>query len=97
LKKDRKGKISARIGLQPGAFKGKGAMGVKVDKDPPKMVTVKRDATKRLLISKAPLVLTVHLKRFAQDLHGRLSKLSGHITFHERLDLGPFLDPRWVT
>lgn len=58
------------------------------------MVSVKRDATKRLLISKAPLVLTVHLKRFAQDTYGRLSKLGGHITFHEELDLGPFIDQR---
>jgi hypothetical protein len=85
--KGRTGKVSAR-GLQDGAKKPEQAA--------PKMVTVKRDATKRFLISKAPLVLTVHLKRFAQDLHGRLSKLSGHITFHEQLDLGPFIDPRWV-
>lgn len=63
-------------------------------KEAPKMTTVLRDATKRLLISKAPLVLTVHLKRFAQDMHGRLSKLSGHITFHEQLDLSPFIDQR---
>ncbi|KAG0557041.1 hypothetical protein KC19_11G098300 [Ceratodon purpureus] len=94
-KKDRKGKASAKTGFQGGASKAKGATGAKkVAKDPPKMVTVKRDATKRFLISKAPLVLTVHLKRFAQDLHGRLSKLSGHITFKEQLDLGPFMDHR---
>eukprot|EP01018_Ginkgo_biloba_P037597 Gb_05130 [translate_table: standard] len=54
----------------------------------------KQDATKRLLIRKAPLVLTIHLKRFTQDLRGRLSKLSGHVSFQDRLDLRPFLDPR---
>jgi len=82
--KGRTGKLCTK-GLQEGARK--------LEKE---MVTVKRDATKRFLISKAPLVLTVHLKRFAQDMHGRLSKLSGHITFHEQLDLGPFIDQRWV-
>lgn len=55
---------------------------------------VKRDATKKLSISKAPPILTVHLKRFAQDIRGRLNKLSGHVTFPEVLDLRPFLDPR---
>ncbi|XP_057835607.1 ubiquitin carboxyl-terminal hydrolase 2 isoform X2 [Cryptomeria japonica] len=55
---------------------------------------LKRNATKVLLISKAPLVLTIHLKRFGQDMLGRLSKLSGHVTFHNKLDLRPFLDPR---
>jgi len=93
--KDRKGKASANA---DGVSMAKEVIGTKkVEKQVPKMVTVKRDATKRFLISKAPLVLTVHLKRFAQDMHGRLSKLSGHITFHEQLDLGPFIDQRWVT
>ncbi|KAI5074970.1 hypothetical protein GOP47_0010931 [Adiantum capillus-veneris] len=55
---------------------------------------VKKDATKKLSISKAPPILTVHLKRFAQDMRGRLSKLSGHVSFPEILDLRPFLDPR---
>eukprot|EP00250_Pteridium_aquilinum_P001209 c11415_g1_i1 orf=391-4134(-) len=55
---------------------------------------VKKDATKKLSISKAPPILTVHLKRFAQDMRGRLSKLSGHVSFPEYLDLQPFLDPR---
>ncbi|CAK9201643.1 unnamed protein product [Sphagnum jensenii] len=62
--------------------------------DPPKKVIVKRDAEKRFLINKAPPVLTVHLKRFAQDMRGRLSKLSGHVTFHEWLDISPFIDQR---
>lgn len=65
--------------------------------DTPKAFTVKQDATKRLLLSKAPPVLTVHLKRFAQDLHGRLSKLGGHVAFSEQLDLGPFMDQRWAS
>ncbi|XP_057831343.1 ubiquitin carboxyl-terminal hydrolase 2 isoform X1 [Cryptomeria japonica] len=55
---------------------------------------VKRDATKQYLISKAPNVLIVHLKRFTQDLRGRLSKLSGHVTFQDKLDLSPYLDPK---
>jgi len=63
--------------------------------EPPK-VMVKRDAEKRFLISKAPPILTVHLKRFAQDMRGRLSKLSGHVRFHELLDISPFMDQRCV-
>ncbi|XP_057841225.2 ubiquitin carboxyl-terminal hydrolase 2 isoform X2 [Cryptomeria japonica] len=56
--------------------------------------TVKQEAIKRYLISKAPSVLVIQLKRFTQDLWGRLSKLSGHVTFQERLDIRPYLDPR---
>ncbi|KAF3794141.1 Ubiquitin carboxyl-terminal hydrolase 2 [Nymphaea thermarum] len=59
-----------------------------------KTVVMKRDATKRFLISKVPPVLTVHLKRFSQDARGRLSKLSGHINFQVVLDLSPYMDPR---
>ncbi|MCO5553048.1 hypothetical protein L7F22_006568 [Adiantum nelumboides] len=62
-------------------------------KQPPEKL-VKKDATKKLSISKAPPILTVHLKRFAQDLRGRLSKLSGHVAFPEILNLRPFLDSR---
>lgn len=65
--------------------------------DTPKAFTVKQDATKRFLLSKAPPVLTVHLKRFAQDMHGRLSKLGGHVAFSEQLDLGPFMDQRYAS
>ncbi|XP_058093316.1 ubiquitin carboxyl-terminal hydrolase 2-like isoform X2 [Magnolia sinica] len=54
---------------------------------------VKRDATKRYLISKAPPILTIHLKRFSQDARGRLSKLSGHVSFRDTLDLWPYMDP----
>lgn len=55
---------------------------------------VNRDATKRVLIYKAPPVLTIHLKRFSQDARGRLSKLNGHVDFRETLDLRPYMDPR---
>ncbi|CAH2059739.1 unnamed protein product [Thlaspi arvense] len=60
-------------------------------------VIVKRDATKRVLVNKAPPVLTIHLKRFSQDARGRLSKLSGHVDFKEFIDLGQYMDySRWT-
>ncbi|KAK6914311.1 Peptidase C19, ubiquitin carboxyl-terminal hydrolase [Dillenia turbinata] len=59
-------------------------------------VKVKRDATKRMLINKAPQILTIHLKRFTQDARGRLSKLNGHVLFRERIDLRPYMDPRFL-
>lgn len=85
--------------LRPQKFRstGKGCNRLekrKSKKKEPEANGTKQEATKRYLISKAPLVLTIHLKRFSQDIRGRLSKLSGHITFQERLDLRPFLDPR---
>ncbi|KAJ6290031.1 hypothetical protein OIU78_025865 [Salix suchowensis] len=61
-----------------------------------KHVNVKRDATKRVLIDKAPPILTIHLKRFSQDARGRLCKLNGHVTFRDVLDVGPYMDPRCV-
>ncbi|XP_019180959.1 PREDICTED: ubiquitin carboxyl-terminal hydrolase 2-like [Ipomoea nil] len=57
------------------------------------IVKVKRDATKRILINKAPPILTIHLKRFSQDARGRLSKLSGHVDFKYTIDLKPYIDP----
>ncbi|KAJ9182440.1 hypothetical protein P3X46_006435 [Hevea brasiliensis] len=57
-------------------------------------VKVKRDATKRALIDKAPPILTIHLKRFSHDSRGRLSKLNGHVNFGDVLDLRPYMDPR---
>ena len=51
-------------------------------------------ATKRYLVSKGPPYLTIHLKRFELNFTGGLKKLSGHVSFEERLDLGPFLDSR---
>lgn len=59
-----------------------------------KSVKVMRDATKRILINKAPPILTIHLKRFGQDARGRLSKLNGYVGFKEYIDLGPYLDSR---
>ncbi|XP_062109770.1 ubiquitin carboxyl-terminal hydrolase 2-like [Humulus lupulus] len=59
-------------------------------------VKVKKDATKRVLINKAPPILTIHLKRFSQDAGGRLSKLNGHVTFREIIDLKPYMDARPV-
>ncbi|XP_072991726.1 ubiquitin carboxyl-terminal hydrolase 2-like [Typha latifolia] len=55
---------------------------------------IMRDAMKRFLISKAPPILTIHLKRFSQDARGRLTKLKGHVNFQEMLDIRPFVDPR---
>jgi hypothetical protein len=81
--------------LHDGHAKSSDRMKSQKVEEPPK-VMVKRDAEKRFLISKAPPILTVHLKRFAQDMRGRLSKLSGHVTFHEWLDISPFMDQRCV-
>ncbi|XVF65205.1 hypothetical protein PTKIN_Ptkin09bG0228500 [Pterospermum kingtungense] len=60
-------------------------------------VKVKRNATKRVLINKAPPILTIHLKRFSQDARGRLSKLNGHVNFRETMDLRPYVDPRYLS
>ncbi|KAJ0236136.1 Ubiquitin carboxyl-terminal hydrolase 2 [Hirschfeldia incana] len=62
------------------------------EEDSEKVITVKRDATKRVLVNKAPPVLTIHLKRFSQDLRGRLSKLNGHVAFKEVIDLRQYMD-----
>jgi len=53
-----------------------------------------RAAMRRILISKAPPVLTINLNRFSQDSHGRYKKLKGHVRFKEMLDVQPFMDPR---
>ena len=56
----------------------------------------KRDATKRLLISKAPPILTVHLKMSAQTLWGRLNpEVNGRVTLPEVLDVQPLLAYRY--
>ncbi|KAJ1290298.1 hypothetical protein BS78_02G232700 [Paspalum vaginatum] len=57
-------------------------------------IKVSRAAMRRILISKAPPVLTVNLNRFSQDSHGRYKKLKGHVRFKEMLDIQPFMDPR---
>ena len=35
----------------------------------------------------------LHLKRFQQDLSGRLRKINGPMPFPRELDLSPFCDP----
>ncbi|KAL8106196.1 hypothetical protein AgCh_029846 [Apium graveolens] len=57
-------------------------------------IKVKRDATKRILIDRAPPILTIHLKRFSQDARGRISKLQGHVDFGDMVDLRPYMHPR---
>lgn len=42
---------------------------------------------------RAPEVLTLHLKRFQQDLSGRLRKIDGPVPFPGALDLSPYCDP----
>ncbi|XP_020179647.1 ubiquitin carboxyl-terminal hydrolase 2 isoform X2 [Aegilops tauschii subsp. strangulata] len=53
-----------------------------------------RAAMRRILISKAPPVLTITLNRFSHDSHGRFRKLKGHVRFKETLDIRPYMDPR---
>lgn len=64
--------------------------------DKSETVKLRRDATKRVLIKKAPQILTIHLKRFSQDARGRLSKLNGHVAFREIVDIKPYMDARSV-
>ncbi|KAL1807171.1 hypothetical protein ACET3Z_030239 [Daucus carota] len=68
-----------------------GSEDVEVDSE---SIKVKRDATKRILIDRAPPILTIHLKRFSQDARGRISKLQGHVDFSDMVDLGPYMHPR---
>ncbi|XP_068655184.1 ubiquitin carboxyl-terminal hydrolase 2-like isoform X2 [Aristolochia californica] len=69
-----------------------GSAGGEVDSE---RMKIKRDASKRILISKAPHILTIHLKRFGLDARGRLRKISGHVSFRETLNLRPYMDPRF--
>lgn len=66
------------------------------EKTDSELVKVGRDANKRILISKAPPILTIHLKRFCQDTRGRFSKLNGHVEFNQKLNLKPYMDPRYT-
>ncbi|XP_075516364.1 LOW QUALITY PROTEIN: ubiquitin carboxyl-terminal hydrolase 2-like [Primulina tabacum] len=77
--------------LLPEKYESEVSEGEEVDS---KSLKVKRDATKSILISKAPSVLTIHLKRFSQDARGRLSKLNGHVNFRETIDFNPYMKPR---
>ncbi|XP_061636972.1 ubiquitin carboxyl-terminal hydrolase 16 isoform X1 [Phyllopteryx taeniolatus] len=47
------------------------------------------DASKQMLISSPPPVLTLHLKRFQQNGYG-ISKVNRHVPFPLMLDLAPF-------
>eukprot|EP01083_Nonionella_stella_P145803 457663_1 len=54
---------------------------------------VRREAVKRYSISKAPQVLTIHLKRFAQHSPRNLSKSSKDIRFPSVLDISELCTP----
>lgn len=43
-----------------------------------------------LCVHRPPQLLTLHLKRFCQDMRGRLAKVSGHIAFSFDLDITAF-------
>ena len=58
-----------------------------------KQQAVYTEATKQLLISFAPPVLTLHLKRFQQVGFG-LRKMAKHVDFPLQLDLAPFCSRR---
>lgn len=47
-------------------------------------------ATKQYLISVAPTILILHLKRFEFGDHDRIRKISHHVKFPLRLDLSPY-------
>lgn len=47
-----------------------------------------------MLTCRCPPLLTIHVKRFQQDMRGRLSKLAGRLPFTLGLDLHPFCDPK---
>eukprot|EP00483_Globobulimina_turgida_P011727 UN11749 len=52
----------------------------------------RHNATKQMLIHKAPQALALHLKRFEQQGY-RLSKVSKKIRFPLHLDVTPYLTP----
>ena len=51
----------------------------------------KRVATKGLRLATAPSILVCHLKRFAFDPYGRLVRLSKHVHFPLRLEIGDYM------
>ncbi|VAI11700.1 unnamed protein product [Triticum turgidum subsp. durum] len=53
-----------------------------------------RAAKVHFLITKAPPLLTIQLKRFDYVTPGRSDKLDEHVRFHEILDITKFMDPR---
>lgn len=76
--------------------KGGESEGSEDEKTNSELVKVGRDANKRILISKAPPILTIHLKRFSQDARGRFTKLNGHVKFSQKLNLKPYMDPSCI-
>ncbi len=51
---------------------------------------IKRPAISRLSISRPPLILTLHLKRFSQTARGGMEKSNKHVDFPLMLDLAPY-------
>jgi len=51
----------------------------------------KRVVSKGLRLATAPTVLVCHLKRFAFDIYGRATRLSKHIKYPLRLEIGEFM------
>lgn len=51
-------------------------------------------AVEVLFLNRAPALLAIHLKRFQQDMRGRLRKIDGAVTFDFDLDITPFCDPK---
>ena len=45
-------------------------------------------------VCRCPPLLTVHVKRFQQDMRGRLSKIDGAVPFPINLNLNSFCDPK---
>ena len=65
-----------------------------LDKD--NKVTCSRCKTKRIVskglrLATAPSVLVCHLKRFAFDIYGRATRLSKHVKYPLRLEIGDFM------
>ncbi|CDF37641.1 unnamed protein product [Chondrus crispus] len=58
-----------------------------------KVPVVRSAAEKRFVVKRAPDVLAIQLKRFAQvGFRGGLRKISGHVDFPLEFDLAPFVD-----
>lgn len=79
---------------EPNSLPGEQVSGSEDEAVDAESIKVKRDATKRILIDRAPPILTIHLKRFSQDARGRISKLQGHVDFSDMVDLRPYMHPR---
>jgi hypothetical protein len=47
-------------------------------------------------VGRAPEVLTLHLKRFQQDMRGRCGKINGAVPFPADLDITPYCDPKVI-